>query len=217
MSKKEITKRYVLCVVSLFISALGVAVTKRGELGVSPISSVSNVLCEKFPSLSLGTWLFIWNCVLIFGQVLLLRKKFRPIQLLQIPMSLLFGAFTDIGTMISKYLPADIYAAKIALVIAGTIILGLGIALAVIANAIMNSGEAFVKAVSDVSGKEFGNLKIAFDILCVVTAAVLSLIFFSFRLRGIREGTIIAAAATGLMVKLFTKLLKTPTEKILKA
>ncbi|MCM1529862.1 MAG: DUF6198 family protein [Alistipes sp.] len=217
MSKKEIAKRYILCVVSLFISALGVAITKRGELGVSPISSVSNVLCEKFPAFSLGTWLFIWNCVLILGQILLLRKKFRLIQLLQVPMSLLFGVFTDIGTMLAKHLPADIYAAKIALVIAGTIILGLGIALAVIANAIMNSGEAFVKAVSDVSGKEFGNLKIIFDILCVVTAAVLSLLFFSFRLRGIREGTIIAAAATGLVVKFFTRLLKTPTEKMLKA
>ncbi|MBO5460516.1 MAG: YitT family protein [Ruminococcus sp.] len=217
MSKKEIVKRYVLCVVSLFISALGVAVTKHGELGVSPISSVSNVLCEKFPAFSLGTWLFIWNCALILGQVALLRKNFKPIQLLQVPMSLLFGVFTDIGTILVKNIPAEIYAVKILLVIAGTMILGLGIALAVIANAIMNSGEAFVKAVSDVSGKDFGNLKIIFDILCVITAAVLSLIFFSFRLRGIREGTIIAAATTGLMVKLFTKLLKDPMEKMLRA
>ena len=217
MSKKEIVKRYVLCVVSLFISALGVAVTKHGELGVSPISSVSNVLCEKFPAFSLGTWLFIWNCALILGQVALLRKNFKPIQLLQVPMSLLFGVFTDIGTILVKNIPAEIYAVKILLVIAGTMILGLGIALAVIANAIMNSGEAFVKAVSDVSGKDFGNLKIIFDILCVITAAVLSLIFFCFRLRGIREGTIIAAATTGLMVKLFTKLLKDPMEKMLRA
>ncbi len=215
MSKKEVVKRYVLCVVSLFVSALGVAVTKHGELGVSPISSVSNVLCEAFPAFSLGAWLFIWNCVLILGQVALLRKNFKPIQLLQVPLSLLFGVFTDIGTALVKNVPADVYAVKLLFVIAGTVILGLGIALAVIANAIMNSGEAFVKAVSDVSGKEFGNLKIVFDIFCVVAAAVLSLIFFSFTLRGIREGTIIAAATTGLVVKLFTRLLKNPTEKIL--
>lgn len=216
MSKKEIVKRYVLCVVSLFVSALGVAVTKHGELGVSPISSVSNVLCEKFSTLSLGTWLFIWNCVLILGQIAVLRKNFKLIQLLQVPLSLLFGVFTDIGTMLVKNIPADIYPVKLVLVIAGTVILGLGIALAVIANAIMNSGEAFVKAVSDVSGKDFGNLKIAFDIFCVVTAAVLSLLFFSFRLKGIREGTIIAAATTGLVVKFFTKLLKNTMEKLLK-
>lgn len=40
MSKNEIIKRYVLFVISLFFAALGVAFTKRGELGVSPISSV---------------------------------------------------------------------------------------------------------------------------------------------------------------------------------
>lgn len=34
MSKKETAKRYVLFVISLFFSALGVAFTKHGELGV---------------------------------------------------------------------------------------------------------------------------------------------------------------------------------------
>ena len=51
-------------IVSLFFAALGVAVTKRGELGVSPISSVANVMSCKYVSLSLGTWLIIWNCIL---------------------------------------------------------------------------------------------------------------------------------------------------------
>ena len=97
MSAKELAKRYGLFIVSLFISALGVAVTKRGELGVSPISSTANVMSMKFDSLSLGSWLIIWNCVLIAGQIILLRKNFQPIQLLQIPLSFLFGYFTDFG------------------------------------------------------------------------------------------------------------------------
>ena len=37
MSKKETIKRYTLFIISLFFSALGVAVTKHGALGVSPI------------------------------------------------------------------------------------------------------------------------------------------------------------------------------------
>lgn len=90
MSKKETEKRYVLFVISLFISALGVAFTKHGELGVSPISSVANVMSVKLDFFSLGIWLIIWNCVLILGQILILRKKFKPIQLLQIPLSFLF-------------------------------------------------------------------------------------------------------------------------------
>lgn len=48
MSKNEIRKRYVLFIVSLFFAALGVAFTKHGELGVSPISSVANVMNCRF-------------------------------------------------------------------------------------------------------------------------------------------------------------------------
>lgn len=58
---KELAKRYALFIISLFISALGVAITKKGELGVSPISSVANVMSLKFTALSLGNWLIIWN------------------------------------------------------------------------------------------------------------------------------------------------------------
>lgn len=72
MSAKETVKRYVLFIVSLFFAALGVAVTKRGELGVSPISSVANVMSSRFEGLTLGTWLILWNVVLILGQILLL-------------------------------------------------------------------------------------------------------------------------------------------------
>ena len=56
MSKKELFKRYLLFTASLFFAALGVAITRHGELGVSPISSVANVMSYQFPSLSLGTW-----------------------------------------------------------------------------------------------------------------------------------------------------------------
>lgn len=97
MSKNEIAKRYVLFVISLFFAALGVAFTKRGELGVSPISSVANVMSYKFSSLSMGTWLIIWNCILILGQIVILRRDFQLIQLLQILLSFLFGWFTDFG------------------------------------------------------------------------------------------------------------------------
>lgn len=215
MSGKELSKRYILFIISLFISAMGVAMSKQSELGVSPISSVSNILSMKFTALSLGTWLIIWNCVLIAGQIILLRKKFQPIQLLQVPLSFLFGWFTDISAMIISPVPMINYPVRLTMLILGTVVLGFGIALAVIANVIMNSGEALVKAISDISGKQFGNVKIGFDIGCVTIAVVLSLLFFNFSIREIREGTLIAAAATGMIVKLFTKLVRKPAEKIL--
>lgn len=208
-------KRYILCVIGLFIAAIGVAVTKKGELGVSPISSVANVVSLKFTALTLGNWLIIWNFVLIIGQILILRKKFQLIQLLQIPVSFLFGYFTDFGVWLVSFIDADFYAARIAMVLAGTVILGFGISLSVIANVIMNSGEAFVKAIADTIHKNFGSIKILFDISCVILAVILSLIFFEMRIEGTREGTLIAALFTGFVIKFFLRLLEKPLGKIL--
>lgn len=215
MTKTEITKRYILFIISLFFAAIGVAFTKHGELGVSPTTSVANILSCKFDSLSLGTWLIIWNCMLIVGQIAILRKNFQLIQLLQVPLSFLFGWFTDLGMWLVSFIPAGSYPVRFIIVIIGIIILGFGVSLSVIANVIMNSAEAFIKAVSDTIHKEFGNVKIVFDVCCVILAVILSLVFFDFTIVGTREGTIIAAFLTGIVVKFFSRKLDAPLNRIL--
>ena len=224
MTKKELLKRYIVLVFGLFFAALGVAFASHADLGVSPVSSVANVLSLKFDIfkigdlqivLTLGKWLIIWNCILIIGQILVLRKNFQPIQLLQIPLSFLFGYFTDFGLWLVAPIPADLYPVRLLLVFIGLVILGLGITLAVIADTIMNSGEAFVKAVSDTIHKDFGNVKVIFDISCVVTAVILSLIFFDFKILGTREGTVITAVCTGFVVKFLKRRLTEPITDIL--
>lgn len=212
---RERLTRIVFCVLGLFIAGLGVAVTKKGELGVSPISSVANVLSLKFTFLTLGNWLIIWNCILILGQILILRRRFQLFQLLQIPLSFLFGYFTDFGVWLLSFTKIDAYYMRLLMVFLGTVILGLGISISVIANVILNSGEAFVKAIADTTHKEFGNLKVGFDITCMALAVTLSLLFFDFTIRGTREGTVIAALLTGFVVKFFTKRLRMPLETIM--
>ena len=63
--------------------------------------------------------------------------------------------------------------------------------------------------------EEFGNVKIVFDISCVVVAVILSFLFFH-KLVGTREGTIIAAFCTGFVVKFFSKFITAPLERFLK-
>ena len=205
MTLKETIKRYLLFIISLFISAEGIALTRHAELGVSPISSIANVVSYKLPSLSFGVLLIIWNCILILGQIIVLRKDFKPVQLLQVPLSILFGIFVDFGMWSVSFIPVGIYPVKLALVAAGTIVLGFGISLSVTANVIMNSGEAIVKAVSDKYGTNFGRTKIILDVSYVIVAVILSLIFFDFKIVGTREGTVIAALTTGLVVNFFYK------------
>lgn len=194
---------------------MGVAVTKRGELGVSPISSVANVMSGKFDFLSLGVWLILWNCLLILGQVIILRKDFKPIQLLQLPLSFLFGVFTDFGMMCVSHIHVSGYAVRLALVALGIIILGFGVSLSVIANFIMNSGEAFVKALSDKTGIKFGNVKIGFDVICVVLSVALSLMLFEGSIVGTREGTVLTAVFTGMIVNFFVMRFDKPLNRIM--
>ena len=69
MKSKELAKRYGLFIISLWFSALGVAITKCGSLGVSCISSVPNVLSLRFTALTIGGWTFLWNTLLVVCQI----------------------------------------------------------------------------------------------------------------------------------------------------
>ena len=215
MQKKELIKRYILFGFCLFFMGVGIALTKHGNLGVSPISSLANVLSCKFTSLSFGNWLIVTNCLLLLGQIVVLRKKFQRIQLLQIPLAFMFGYFTDLGMFMVAKIPNDIYIMQICLVFMGTVVLGFGIFLGVTAEVILNSGEGFVKAFSDTIDKEFSTTKIAFDITWTSISAILSLCLFDGKIVGIREGTLISAVCAGLVVKFFTRILGKPLKKFI--
>lgn len=217
-SMKEWVKRYALCIIGLFISAQGVAFSRVGELGVSQVSSVANVLSCKFTFLTMGNWLIAWNCLLILLQILILRKRFQISQLfLQLAVSFLFGYFTDFGVWLYSGIQVSSYFAKLMTVLVGTALVAFGIVFNVVAAAVMNAGESFVRAIQIVTNKDFGMLKIVFDVSCVVASVILSLIFFQGQLIGVREGTIIAAVLTGFLIKLFTKPMRGPLTRFINA
>ena len=73
-----------------------------------------------------------------------------------------------------------------------------------------------MKALADVTKRDFGNTKIIFDVSWVLLSVVLSLIFFDCRLLGTREGTVISALLVGVTVKLFRPHLQEPLTKMLR-
>ena len=216
MSKTELAKRWFLFVVGLFFSGLGVAITRHGAIGVSPISSVPNIMSIRFESISMGTWLMIGNILMLIAQIIILRKNFKIVNILQIPLSFLFGWFTDFGLWLIASVPQDVYPIQLACSIIGTATLGFGISIQVVGDVILNSGEALVKAIADTIHKEFSNVKIVFDVTCVTSSIIISLFFFH-AIKGAREGTIIAAICTGLAVKFFLKIVRKPLTKFIGA
>lgn len=204
MSKKELTARYGLFIVGLYIMASGIALTIKAGLGASSISCWPYVLSLKFP-FSLGTFVFGLNVILIIGQMIILKRDFKKIQYLQIPVSFLFSAFIDLSMLLFVSVVPESYPARCVVLLAGCLLTGLGISMEVTANVVMLSAEAFIQAIVIKSGKEFGYLKICFDVSCTLLATLSSLLFFG-GIFGVREGTVVAAVFVGLFARFFLQM-----------
>ena len=85
----EKAKRYIVFFIGLFINALGISFITKADLGTSPISSIPYTLSLYFP-FTLGEFTVAFSVFLILLQILLLRSRFEKIQLLQIPVSLIY-------------------------------------------------------------------------------------------------------------------------------
>lgn len=198
-TKAEQIKRYFIFLVGLFVNSLGVSLITKGNLGTSPISSIPYVLSLNFP-FSLGNFTIVFSLLLIFLQFLLLGKNFKAEHLLQIPVSMVFGYFIDASMILLGFVhPAD-YLTKIAALMAGCLILGIGVYMEVLADVVMLPGESFVRAVVFCVHSEFGFTKICFDVSMAVIAAALSVLLSGY-LEGVREGTIVAAVLVGFIAR----------------
>ncbi|MDE6297751.1 MAG: cytidylate kinase family protein, partial [Muribaculaceae bacterium] len=121
--------------------------------------------------------------------------------LMQFPVSLLFGVFIDITMAILSFWHPEIYYQKLISCVLGCGFMALGIALEVIADVSMNSGEYVLHIASKKMKKEFGMMKIMFDVTLLLIAAGCSWIFAG-RIDGVREGSVIVALLTGPIVRL---------------
>lgn len=203
---KPIASRLALLAAGVLIMTAGIVLVTKSNLGTSPISSLGYVLSLAHPAVSYGAYMFAWNCALLLGQVAILRRRFKAVALLQIPLSVLFSIGIDVFDQALSLVAPTTYPASLATLALGIVVLAFGVACTVAANIVMNCGEAFVCAVTSRTGWNFGRTKVGFDLGCVALAAAASLALTG-GIVGIREGTVAAAAATGLVVNVFVKLL----------
>ena len=196
MKQTNVMKRWLWFVCGLCINSFGIVCITKGALGTSVISSVPYVLSLRFPSMSFGMTTFIINMLFILVEMILLKKDFHPIQFLQIAANFLFSAFLDLFMAVLSFLSPASLVLQILLVIAGSMILAFGICVEVAPDVITVPGEGIVKAIAIASKKEFGSVKICFDLSMIAIASVLSLAFFH-GLHGVGIGTVITAFLTG--------------------
>ena len=202
-SLKTYLPRYLWFLAGVLINSFGVALITRAALGTSPISSLPYVLSFRFP-VTLGQFTFAMNLFFILGQVLLLRRDFQPIQLLQVAVNAVFSAFIDVSMELLSWLEISSLPMAVLVLVLGCAVLAFGISVEVAPRVLMVPGEGIVQAIAAVTGWRFGNVKVGFDAALVATALVLSLLFFH-RLQGLGAGTILSALAVGRFVNLYNR------------
>ncbi|MBQ0125262.1 MAG: hypothetical protein KBS59_02940 [Clostridiales bacterium] len=223
----SIIKKFFCYVIGLLIIALGINVAKMSSLGISPASSVPRAVevisesSDKIPDITLGTTTIIVYVVLVLLQILILRRNFKIINLLGIPVALVFGKMVDFvgidpkafGHLLVNFPRPESYVMKLVYMLASLVIIGLGVFLYLRPKWIPMPPEGLAGAISQVSGKKFGDCKTAVDSSLIVIALILQLIFlggfssFTGANVVVREGTVISAVCVGQAVKIFTKLL----------
>lgn len=194
----DVRRRAALFGFGVAVSGLGVALSTRSGLGATPISSVPWVLVNVV-SLSYGTLTLGMNILFVLGQIAVLRKRFSPFQLLQIPATALFGFCIDLGMWISRPLETTIYPLQILMLVAGAVLLAAGIACQIHSDFLCVPGDAFVKTFAREFRLPLPRCKIAFDATLVVAALAFSFALLH-RLEGVREGTILGVFLVGWFV-----------------
>lgn len=201
-----IAKRYLLLLAGLSIMAFGVAFSIKASLGTSPISSVPYVV-SLFAPLTVGTATIVMHCVFILLQILILRRNYHPIQLMQLLVAVFFGYLTDFGVWAVRGIHCSTYWQQWIVCLIGILLVAAGVSLEVKAGVVVLAGEGVVLAICKVLPKiKFGYMKVGVDVTLVVIACILSFTFTG-HLQGVREGTVAAALLVGLIAKQIGKLL----------
>ena len=214
----NIVKQFFCYIGGMLIITIGINISKMSNLGISPVSSIPRA-CEQIWGMTLGPVTMIIYVFLVLAQIVILRKNFRPINALGIVITFVFSAMIDLtgtdpnafGHLMLNFPRPEGYVMRFIYMAVSVVVIGIGVFLYLRPNWIPLPAEGLAGAISQVSGKAFGDCKTIVDTSMIVVALILQLIFLgglsSFVGEGVvvREGTVIAAVFVGQVVKFLSK------------
>ena len=211
---KNMKVRIPMYFVGLIIMTIGIALSVKSNLGVSPVSSIPYTMTCVW-GIEMGKATIIFHAALVLIQILILRKRFKPINLLQVVVGIVFGYFTTFCNYLATFLPStDNIAMRIVLMLVSTVFIAVGIFFYLPANLIPLAGEGVMQAVSDVTKIEFSKVKMGFDCSMVIISVITCLICIH-SLGSVGAGTVIAAFLVGFNLGRVNKAFGAKRDKLL--
>ncbi|MDE6754159.1 MAG: hypothetical protein K2J82_06070 [Muribaculaceae bacterium] len=200
--------QHILLLLSMFFMTLGVALCVRSNLGSGVISSIPMAFtlageAGLAPGWTIGGYTNIMNIILVAAQIIVLRKKFEPVQLFQLVVGFIFGALLDINMWLTSYFSYSSLLNQILAQFIGASILGIAVALEIRCGSVTMPGEGIQVAIARVTGKPFPIIKIMVDTTLVVIAVICGFCFFgTWPWTVVGAGTLFAMFYVGYVVKL---------------
>ena len=212
---KNLKIRIPMYFIGLFIMTIGIAFSVRSDLGVSPVSSIPYTLTVVW-KVEMGLATFLFHIVLVLLQILLLRRRFKLKNLLQVAVGVVFGLFTTLCNNLVMQIPIpDSLPFRIAMLAVSIIVVAIGLFLYVPADIMPLAGEGVILAVSEITGFKFSNVKVGFDVSLSVISLVICLITVH-GLGSVGVGTVVSAVLTGLVLGVITRMFGKKRDKLLK-
>ena len=193
-NKKIILRGEAALIFAIIINSMGVLLMLQSGSGISAISSVPYAFSEVFPRLSLGTWTYIFQGLLVIT-LMVLKKRFVPSYLFSFVAGFLFGELMDVHELWITKLPLSI-PLRIFYFVLSYIILCFGIALSNRCKLPIIPTDLFPRDLSEIINKPYSRVKITFDVTCLLVTACLT--YFALgKILGLGIGTVVAAFTMG--------------------
>ena len=181
-------------ILAIIINSIGVLLMLQSGSGISAISSVPYAFSEVFPRLTLGTWTYIFQGLLVIT-LMVCKKKFIPSYLFSFVAGFLFGELMDINELWITKLPTTI-PLRIVYFVLSYVIICFGIALSNRCKLPIIPTDLFPRDLAQIINKPYAQVKITFDVTCLVVTACLT--YFTLgRILGLGIGTVVAAFTMG--------------------
>lgn len=199
--------QHLLLLGSLYLITLGVVLCVRSSLGSSVISSLPFVFSlagpvSHVPEWTIGGYTIAMNGLLVLCQILILRRKFDPMQLFQLVIGFVFGWLIDLNMALTAGLECTTLPSQLLIQLAGCTIMGVGIAFEVRCGSVTMPGEGISIVISQVTHRPFAKVKILVDTALVLLAISSCYLFFGHWLWNvIGIGTLFAMVYVGLVIR----------------
>ena len=146
----------------IIMNSFGVVLMLYSGSGISAISSVPYAFSEVIPNISLGTFTYIFQSLLVLI-LMILRRKFVGEYLFSFVVGFFFGKFVDIHVLWINHLPLNM-AYRIIYFIISYVVISFGIVLSNRCGLPIIPTDLFPRELSNIIKVQYPKVKIIFDV-----------------------------------------------------